>query len=206
MSENLENLNVDPVENANATESLNSDTSKSVENCEVNENDNIQISDNDTVGSDIESDNVDCESVAGTNIDDTKSAEVENIISLLSEIASKKQELENELIDKKEYLNSNLMKYDSENYFQNESFKNLYKEAFNALGTKLDTDKFVKLVDDYVESRIEASNRKQIANKENDDLTDSMNFSGGETKKQERVLRMQDIPDDELEKYIAKYV
>lgn len=205
MSEKIENLDVDTV----------------VENCEVNDNQKVEdISENieadikdvvENVGESCseqktEKEDADREAEIIAKADSVPNPEIENIINILGEIASKKQELEKELNDKKEYLTSNLMKYDSENYFQNESFKNLYKEAFNALGTKLDTDKFVNLIDDYVESRILANDRKLIADKENNDLTDSMNFSSGESKKQERTLRMQDIPDDELEKYIAKYV
>ena len=43
--------------------------------------------------------------------------------------------------DKYNYLSENLIKYDTDEYFKNESFKDLYTEAFNLLGTKLDHPK-----------------------------------------------------------------
>ena len=42
--------------------------------------------------------------------------------------------------------------------------------------------------------------------KENEKLTDSFGFEAGENTKNERSLKFQDIPVNELEKYIAKYI
>ena len=44
------------------------------------------------------------------------------------------------------------------------------------------------------------------AQDENKSATDSLSFSKGETKKSDKKLRFQDIPPEELDKYIAKYV
>lgn len=124
----------------------------------------------------------------------------------LKEFAGKKAEIEKEAELKREYLSSNLAKYDSEDYFGNDSFKELYAEAFNSLGVNLDTEKFIKLLDDYVNSRIESNSKKNLAKKENEKLTDSFGFTSGEIHESEKPLRFQDIPADELEKYIAKYI
>ena len=48
--------------------------------------------------------------------------------------------------------------------------------------------------------------KMDFAQKENEKLTDSMDFHSGNSKKPEKTLRMQDIPPEELEKYIAKYI
>lgn len=104
------------------------------------------------------------------------------------------------------YLVNNLSKYDNDKFMKNQEFKNLYTEAFNALGEDLDTEKFVDLVDKYVESRILAQAAIKAAEKENESITDGMQFSSGKYKKSEKKLRMQDIPPEELESYIAKYI
>ncbi|MCM1266123.1 MAG: hypothetical protein NC200_07985 [Candidatus Gastranaerophilales bacterium] len=108
--------------------------------------------------------------------------------------------------NKFDYIVNNLSKYDTDKFMRNPEFKNLYTEAFNALGTDLDTEKFVDLVDKYVESRILAQAAIKAAEKENESLTDGMQFSSGKYKKAEKKLRMQDIPPEELESYIAKYI
>lgn len=119
---------------------------------------------------------------------------------------SKVQEENEEEVAKQEYMNNYLTKYDNENYFQNEAFKKLYSSAFNVLGTALDTDGFVQQLEDYVLSRIALNEQLNNAQAENKKVTDSLDFSKGESKSSEKKLRFQDIPADELEKYIAKYV
>lgn len=108
--------------------------------------------------------------------------------------------------DKYKYLSENLIKYDTDEYFKNESFKDLYTEAFNLLGTKLDTPKFIDLLDKYVSSRMDIHSKNLAAKKENDSVTDSFDFKSGLSKKEDKKLRFQDIPEEELEKYIAKYI
>ena len=121
-------------------------------------------------------------------------------------LMKQKQQYENEQKAKQEYLNSNLANYNTEEYLQNPEFKALYGEAFEALGTNLDTEKFIGLLDKYVEARIQSHLRKSNAQKENEKMTDSFGFQAGSSKKTEKKLRMQDIPPEELESYIAKYV
>lgn len=129
-----------------------------------------------------------------------------NILSLINQIASKRDEMKQDLIARRDYLNKIVPQYDSEDYFKNDSFKELYSEIFNHAGARLDMERFIPLLDKYVEARIEANTRKNSAKKENENLTDGMAFSSGESKKSEKKLRMQDIPAEELEKYIAKYL
>lgn len=131
---------------------------------------------------------------------------IDGFAEFLQDLFSRKSEIDKELEDKKAYLSSNLAKYDTDDYFGNDSFKELYTEAFNSLGTNLDTEKFVNLLDNYVTSRIEKHTKDLSAKKETDGLTDSFRFETGVSHKSDKKLRMQDIPVEELEKYIAKYV
>ena len=108
--------------------------------------------------------------------------------------------------EERTFLHNQLAKYDSEHYLGNPEFKNLYSAAYEALGMNLDTDKFVSLLDKYVESRINAYDKIRNLNKENQEMTDKLQFESGQSKKAEKKLRMQDIPPEELEKYIAKYI
>lgn len=138
-----------------------------------------------------------------------QSVELGNLRKLkqvLQEVVAKQKEEEAKELEKQEYVNNYLAKYDNENYFQNDAFKNLYSEAFQALGTNLDTDLFVQKLEDYVLSRIMLKEQLKNAQDENKSATDSLSFSKGETKKSDKKLRFQDIPPEELEKYIAKYV
>lgn len=142
-----------------------------------------------------------------TSVDNQKveiSPDVLNFIQSIQAELNKQIEASN---SKKDYLNGVFSKYNTDNYFKNDSFKDLYKEAFNALGTNLDTEKFIGLLDQYVNSRIDMHSREIAANKENDSLTDEFDFKvGSSNKNDKKTLRLQDIPDDELEKYISKYV
>lgn len=138
-----------------------------------------------------------------------QSVELGNLRKLkqvLQEVVAKQKEEEAKELEKQEYVNNYLAKYDNENYFQNDAFKNLYSEAFQALGTNLDTDLFVQKLEDYVLSRIMLKEQLKNAQDENKSATDSLSFSKGETKKSDKKLRFQDIPPEELDKYIAKYV
>lgn len=137
---------------------------------------------------------------------DTIKENYELFNTFIKKYSEKKKQLETELNNKKEYLEKNLAKFDTENYFQNDKFKELYSEAFNLLGTSLDTDKFISLLDGYVNSRMDLVRKQELAKKENENITDSLAFNSGVSPKKEKLLRMQDIPSDELEKYIAKYV
>lgn len=68
-------------------------------------------------------------------------------------------------------------RYDAPEYFQNPEFKAIYSAAYGALNGNLDTEKFVNLLDRYVSSRIESNERKIAANKETQQILDSMNYS-----------------------------
>ena len=74
------------------------------------------------------------------------------------------KELENLKNDMASYLNECRTKYD----------KPEYKEAFLALGKNLDTDKFVELLEGYVNSRISAYDKSNSAKQETNKVLDSL--------------------------------
>lgn len=195
MAEIVENQSLDNQNVQNSeTETVDSKNNSTVqENLSGNIAENT--SDNNTVDNEVKSQ----DTLSDQN-------DYKSLVDVIQKIADAKEKLNSELNSKKQYLSENLSKYDSENYFQNDSFKNLYSEAFSALGTNLDTDKFVKLLDDYVKSRIDLNSKKLAAIKENDKATDSMNFQSGISNKSDKKPKMQELSDDELQKYIAKYV
>lgn len=140
----------------------------------------------------------DGESAGGDNLS--------KLVDLMSSIVDYQKGNLNFQNDKLEYLEKILSKYDSDKYLKNPEFQKLYGAAFEALGTDLDTDMFVDLIDKYVESRLAAEILSQAAVNENDRATDGIQFQSGKSKKSQRKLRMQDIPAEELESYIAKYI
>lgn len=68
-------------------------------------------------------------------------------------------------------------KYDNPEYFQDANFKELYREAFSLLGENLDADKFVNLLENYVNSRFALKEKSQQAELETQNILDSMTYS-----------------------------
>lgn len=73
-------------------------------------------------------------------------------------------------------IQQDMSKYNRPEYFQDPSFKEMYKEAFYALGENLDTDRFVNLLEGYVTSRIIAENKKRAAQNETQRALDAMGY------------------------------
>ena len=71
-------------------------------------------------------------------------------------------------------------KYNTPEYFQDSSFRQIYKEAYLALGNNLDTEKFINLLEGYVSSRIFAHEKNRAEKAETQKVLDSMNFSKNE--------------------------
>lgn len=93
-------------------------------------------------------------------------------------------------------------KYNTPNYFQDPSFREIFKEAYLALGENLDADKLVNLIEGYVSSRIFAAEKSKAANSETQNIIDTMNFSKNEvnsiTPPQKRLDEMNQREIDEL--------
>ena len=74
-------------------------------------------------------------------------------------------------------INNDMQKYNTAEYLQNPDFVNLYSQALVAFQGDLDTDKFVEMMDSYVNSRIHSNEIKKSANSETQSLIDKMTYS-----------------------------
>ena len=107
----------------------------------------------------------------------------------------------------KEYIDKNAAKYNKDEYLKNPEFNNLYKEALMALGTNLDTDKFVSLLDSYVNSRISMYEKSQSAKSETENSKSQMQFSDSSPKAASKAIPKLDTLDDaQIDEVIAKYI
>jgi len=84
-------------------------------------------------------------------------------------------EKERQIREKGEELQKAAEKYNT--YFQDPTFREIYKQAYLALGKNLDSDKLVNLIEGYVSSRIFAHDRNRAAGSETQKITDGMTFS-----------------------------
>jgi len=82
-------------------------------------------------------------------------------------------ELQNSI---QEVLVADKDKYNQPEYFQEPTFRELYKEAFMALQGNLDTDKFVNLLEGYVQSRVNAYEKSKSAESETQKVLESMTY------------------------------
>lgn len=98
----------------------------------------------------------------------------------LSEEVIKAWEQQQHIEKAQKNLQQIAQKYNSPQYFQDPSFREIYKEAYLVLGEDLDSDRFVKLIEDYVTSRILAKEKSQAIAKENNSVIDSIKFSKNE--------------------------
>ncbi|GEM_PF-6144910 len=121
-------------------------------------------------------------------------------------VVNRYNEGNNKIANRQTAIEKNLAGYDSKNYSKNQDFMNLYTEAFDALGDKLDTKKFIGLVDKYVASMVAAKQKEQSAKDENNSLTDSFEHQNGTSAKTGTKLRFQDVPREEWSKYLDKLI
>lgn len=107
------------------------------------------------------------------------SEELGNLRKQASEYNSLNEAFEQVQAMQKEFeslINQDREKYNTSEYFQDSSFREIYKEALMALKGNLDTDKFVSLLESYVESRIASNEKKNSAIKETEQILDSMTY------------------------------
>ena len=84
------------------------------------------------------------------------------------------QTMQNEYLEVIERDNA---KYSAPEYFQDPTFREIYKEALLTFGSNLDTDRMINLLDTYVEARIKANDKKKSAQSETQNVLDSMTYS-----------------------------
>ena len=94
----------------------------------------------------------------------------------------------NELKDKLEFFNTihneyaevierDKAKYSTPEYFENPIFREIYQEALYVYGANLDTERMIDLMEKYVAHRIQANDKKKLAQKETQNILDSMGYS-----------------------------
>lgn len=107
----------------------------------------------------------------------------------------------------RDYITKNVEKYNEEQYFKNPEFNKLFTEAFLALGPNLDTDKFVSLLDGYVNARIGLHEKAKSADSETEDAKSQMKFSGSDAKKDAKPLpKIQKMTPAMIDEVVAKYI
>ena len=93
-------------------------------------------------------------------------------------------------------------------YFQDPSFRELYGNAYLALGTKLDTERFVNLIEGYVSSRIFAYEREKAKKAETKKAIESLKFdknnSPSEVKTSDK--RVEDMNPKEYEEFLRRLI
>ena len=86
------------------------------------------------------------------------------------ELLTNKQEEFSKVIER------DCQKYNSPEYFQDPTFREIYQEALAMLGENLDTEKLVNLLESYATARIFANDKKKAAMNETQKVIDSMNY------------------------------
>lgn len=82
--------------------------------------------------------------------------------------------IQNEFVD---VIQRDMAKYTAPEYFQDETFKEIYKEALMVYGSNLDTDRMINLLESYVAKRIQANDKKKLAKQENQKAINSMTYA-----------------------------
>lgn len=82
--------------------------------------------------------------------------------------------IQNEFVD---VIQRDMAKYTAPEYFQDETFKEIYKEALMVYGSNLDTDRMVNLLEAYVTKRIQANEKKKLAKQETQNVLNSMTYA-----------------------------
>ena len=147
-----------------SNETSNNDVSQEINQNETNQNDSNLIMGKFKSVEDLSNAYKNMESLQGQQSKEI--GELRKKAQIFDEVQKKINETNQNYQAAKEYFEKNVPKYDNDDYFKNPEFSNLYKEAFLALGTKLDTDKFVSLVDNYVKSRISLYEKAKSAKSE----------------------------------------
>ena len=103
-------------------------------------------------------------------------------------------------------LRDTCQKYNT--YFQDPSFRKMYKSAYMALGSNLDTEQFVNLLEEYVSSRIFAHDRTKSMSEETNKAISNMNFDKNEKPSIKPVVkkRVEDMNPKEYEEFLQRLI
>ncbi len=91
-------------------------------------------------------------------------------------------------------------KYNTEAYLQNREFRELLKAAYDGYGNKLDVDSMVRLVENYLNSRMAQIQRADALKSESDKATDMLAYSNNQSKFKTKGKKLTDMTPEELDK------
>ncbi len=91
-------------------------------------------------------------------------------------------------------------KYNTEAYLQNREFRDLLKAAYDGYGNSLDVDSMVKLVDNYLNSRMAQMQRADALKSESDKATDMLAYTNNQSKFKTSGKKLTDMTPAELDK------
>ncbi len=188
-----------------SNETSNNDVSQEINQNETNQNDSNLIMGKFKSVEDLSNAYKNMESLQGQQSKEI--GELRKKAQIFDEVQKKINENNQNYQEAKEYFEKNVPKYDNDDYFKNPEFSNLYKEAFLALGTKLDTDKFVSLVDNYVKSRISLYEKAKSAKSETENAKSSMQFSDSPAKTSSKTLpKLDGLSPEKIDEVVARYI
>lgn len=103
-------------------------------------------------------------------------------------------------------LRDTCQKYNT--YFQDPSFRKFYKSAYMALGSNLDTEQFVNLLEEYVSARIFAHEKNKSMSEETKRAVESLNFDKNEKPAEIKTSkkRVEDMNPKEYEEFLQRLI
>jgi hypothetical protein len=109
------------------------------------------------------------------------------------------------IFDSQQVLQETAQKY--KEYFQDPSFRELYTEAYRYLGSSLDTERLVNLVEAYTTARINAYEKLRLARSENQKATGGMKFDKNDKNTQTPVKKsIQEMTPKELDELLDRLI
>ena len=116
-------------------------------------------------------------------------------------------EKQDNLVKASKELEKVAAKYNTPQYFQDPSFREMYKQAYLALGKNLDADKFINLLEGYVSSRIFAHDKIKSANSETQRVVNSMTFEKNNTNSLEPPKkRLDEMTPKEVDELLERLI
>ena len=109
------------------------------------------------------------------------------------------------IIENKAQIQESAKKYPE--YFADPSFKQIYSEAYKALGTNLDVDKLVNLVEGYASARIFAYEKSKLAEAETQKTIGEMKFGKNDKNTSVPVKKsIQQMSPKELDEMLERLI
>ena len=93
-------------------------------------------------------------------------------------------------------------------YFRDPSFREIYKNAYLALGKNLDTDRFINLLEGYASARIFSHEKDRAKSVETENSINNLSFDKSEktVSKPKIKKRVEDMNPKEYEEFLQKLI